>query len=152
MPTLKLVGLLILCAPLIGSCDSPGMDREEASKRLVQLVDDALTAGFKGQAVPDPDPVDFDPCTGRLGPTSQSRPTYKYVFPLTELGENSADFADDATAVWERHGMEVTVQDDETLLERFALSDDGFRFSLAVNRQANQVYIGGSGPCVDAAD
>ncbi len=37
--------------------------------------------------------------------------------------------------------MKIAEADNPGILNRFAVSDDGFRFSITVNQEANQVYI-----------
>ncbi len=126
------------------------MEHKQASDRLVGLVNEALDAGLQGNPRPEPIPLGYDTCTDDiLGPTSQARPTFEYVFALSELPGEASSFAEEATGVWESKGMEISREDNGGILDGFAVSDDGFHLSLAVNTKENQVYIGGSGPCVD---
>lgn len=67
------------------------------------------------------------------------------------IGPGGSAFGERATAVCESRGMKVTESDNPGILNRFAVSDDGFRFSVR-NEPANQVYIGGSGPCIESPD
>jgi hypothetical protein len=129
------------------------MDHTQASDRLVELVNDALDAGLQGSPRPEPIPLGYDTCTDDiLGPTSQARPTFEYVFALSELPREASSFAEKATDAWENKGMDISREDSEGILSGFAVSDDGFHLSLTVNTKEDQVYIGGSGPCVDPPD
>jgi hypothetical protein len=134
------------CQPVFGG----GVDYEEASDTVVRLVNDALDAGLDGRERPDPLGFGNDPCSDRLiGPTSEVRPDIGYSFPYSALGIDSGTFAENATETWRSKGMAITELDSPGLYERFAVSEDGYRFSLTINEEIDQISIGGSGPCVD---
>jgi hypothetical protein len=126
------------------------MDYEEASDTVVRLVNEALDAGLDGRERPEPLGFGNYPCTDDLiGPTSEVSPGLSYSFPYTALGIDSETFAENATESWRAKGMRITTQDGPHVYQRFAISDDGFRFSLTINEEIDQISIGGSGPCVD---
>lgn len=104
--------------------------------------------GGLGQLRPGATSLSYHVCTDDLGLDDRATPTFSYLFPLTFLGSEGSAFGEKATAVWKSLGMKITEADNPGILNRFAVSDDGFRFSITVNQEANQVYIGGSGPCV----
>jgi hypothetical protein len=129
------------------------MDYEEASDTVVRLVNEALDAGLDGRERPEPLGFGNDPCTDSLlGPTSEISPGLSYSFPYTALGIDSAKFAESASATWRANGMRVTDQDRPRLFRRFAVSEDGYRFSLTINEETDHISIGGTGPCVDPPD
>lgn len=129
------------------------MDYREASETVVRLTNEALDAGLEGKQRPEPLGFGQDHCSdGLIGPTGEVRPDIGYSFPFTDLGINSSTFAEKATASWRARGMAITTQDRPRVFQRFAVSDDGFRFSLTINEETDQISIGGSGPCVDPPD
>lgn len=129
------------------------MDYEEASDTVVRLVNEALDAGLDGRERPEPLGFGNDHCTDNLiGPTGEVRPDLGYSFPYAALGINSEAFAENATETWRARGMAITVLDSPGLYERFAVSEDGYRFSLTINEESDHISIGGSGPCVDPPD
>jgi hypothetical protein len=144
---LVLVVLLTGCG---GWFEMNNMDHEEASTRLVELVDEALEAALQGSARPEPTGLGYHPCTDdRLGSTGEANPTYDYRFQYELSQDAGPRFADRAAEVWQDEGLEITAARDEPgLIERYA-EGEGFNLSLTVNREIGQVHIGGSGPCVD---
>lgn len=129
------------------------MDYDEASETVVRLVNEALDAGLDGKKRPDPLGFGQDNCTDDLtGPTGKVRPNLSYSFPYTELGIDTERFAENGTATWREEGMEITEQDRPSFFRRFAVSEDGYRFSLTINEEIDQISIGGSGPCVEPPD
>ncbi|HVL51586.1 MAG TPA: hypothetical protein VM754_08835 [Actinomycetota bacterium] len=129
------------------------MDYQEASDTVVQLVNEALDAGLDGKERPEPFGVGPKPCTDNLiGPTGEVSPDFGYAFPYTALGIDSTTFAEQATATWRAKDMRITSLDRPGIFRRFAVSEDGFRFSLTINEEIDQISIGGSGPCVDPPD
>jgi hypothetical protein len=149
----KTFSAVLLLAFLVAGCggwfEMGDISHEDASDRVIEGVNEALDAGLQGKSRPAPTPLSYHICTDDLGLDNRAMPTFSYVFPLTLLGSEGSAFGERATAVWKSHGMKITESDNAGVLNRFAVSDDGFRFSITVNQQANQVYIGGSGPCVD---
>jgi hypothetical protein len=126
------------------------MDYQEASETVVRHVNEALDAGLGGKIRPEPLGFGQDNCTDDLiGPTGKVQPNLSYSFPYSDLGIDAATFADKATATWREKGMTITELDRSRILRRFAVSEDGFRFSLTINQDIDQISIGGSGPCVD---
>lgn len=144
---------ILLMLPLLVGCEgwfeTGDISHEEASDRVIEGVNQALDAGLQGKPRPEATPLSYRICTDDLGLDDRATPTFSYVFPLTFLGSDGSAFGEKATAVWKSQGMKITEADNPGILNRFAVSDDGFRFSITVNQEANQVYIGGSGPCVD---
>jgi ADP-ribose pyrophosphatase YjhB (NUDIX family) len=145
--------VVLLAACTITGCQAlfgGGIDYDEASDTVVRLVNEALDAGLDGRERPEPLGFGNDPCTDDLiGPTSQVSPGLSYSFPYTALGIASETFAENATETWRAKGMEITVLDSPRLFERFAVSEEGYRFSLTINEETDHISIGGSGPCVD---
>lgn len=143
--------LTFVLAGCSGCLGKGGMNHEQASTKLMMLVDSGLDAGLNGRDRPQPDPLGYDACTDDLlGPTGEARPAYSYLFQYSVLGDDGQAFADKVAGLWQNEGLRITAtKNDPNLIERFAVSDDGFHLSLAVNREIDQVYIGGSGPCVD---
>jgi len=126
------------------------MDYQEASDTMVRLVNEALDAGLDGRERPEPLGPGQKPCTDDLiGPTGEVRPNLSYLFPYTAVGIDSRTFAEQVTATWRAKGMRIAEQDRPRVFQRFAVSEDGFRFSLVINEETDQISIGGSGPCVD---
>ncbi len=143
---LMLATTLTGCQPVFGG----GVDYEEARETVVRLVNEALDAGLDGRERPEPLGFGNDPCTDNLiGPTSEVRPDIGYSFPYAALGIDSETFAEKTTETWRARGMAITELDSPGLYERFAVSEDGYRFSLTINEEIDQISIGGSGPCVD---
>lgn len=129
------------------------MDYDEASDMVVRLVNEALDAGLDGKERPEPLGLGSDHCTdGLLGPTDQVRPNFSYTFPYMAMGIDTATFAESVTANWRANGMRVRDQDRPRIFRRFAVSEDGYRLSLTINEEIDQISIGGSGPCVDPPD
>lgn len=126
------------------------MDYQEASETVVRLTNEALDAGLQGKDRPDPLGFGQDNCTDDLtGPTGEVSPDIGYAFAYTALGIDSKGFAERATETWRAKGMKITTQDRGRVIQRFAVSDEGFRFALTINEEIDQISIGGSGPCVE---
>jgi hypothetical protein len=49
---------------------------------------------------------------------------------------------------WRKKGAEIEVEDNDRTLTRYA-SRENYRARVLVNLENEEVYIGGSGPCVD---
>lgn len=127
------------------------MSYQEASDRVIESVNEALDAGLQGRARPESTGPGSQLCTGDLvGPTDKVSPNYAFTFPLSHLGDAADSFADNVDTIWENRGMEIIRDDDPPVVRRFASTEEGFRFSVTVNREAEQVHLGGSGPCVDS--
>lgn len=142
--------IVFLLAGCGGWFEMSDVEHEQASRRLIQLVDEALEAGLQGKARPEPTGLGYHACTDdRLGPTGEANPTYDYRFQYDLLGDAGPEFADKAAEVWRNEGLEITAARNDTgLIERYA-EGQGFNLSLTLNLEIGQVHIGGSGPCVD---
>jgi hypothetical protein len=144
---------VLLAASTLTGCQASfgrGMDYEEASDTMVRLLNEGLDAGLDGRERPESLGLGQHNCTDDLiGPTDEVGPTLRYTFHYTALGIDSATFAESVTETWRAKGMRIATQDRPRVYQRFAVSDDGFRFSLIINEEIDQISIGGSGPCVD---
>lgn len=144
---------MLLVASALTGCQAffgVRIDYGEASDTVVRLVNEALDAGLDGRQRPEQLGFGDDPCTDDLiGPTSQVSPGLSYSFPYTALGIDGRTFADSVTETWRAKGMTIIDQDRPGHFRRFAVSEDGYRFSVTINEEIDQISIGGSGPCVD---
>jgi hypothetical protein len=126
------------------------MTYDEARRNMIETVNEALKAGLQGRDMPDPLKTGDDICTDNLlGQSGDVRPTISYRFPYSTLGDMGASFAEEVTSVWRNRGMEITNTDGQGIFQRYAVSDDGFRYKMTANPEIDQVSIGGSGPCVN---
>ena len=138
-------------AAILGGCGFldlavNSLSYDEAQTELRRLVDDGLSAGFRGNHnIPKSQVYDRD-----CGDSNEEEiyPTYEYHFPLEELGPDPDSFAARVANYWKSQDFKLFPDDADPGISGSYAENDSFNLHVFVNRITGMALVAGSGPCV----
>lgn len=140
---MMLAGLLLG----IGIACAMGQTFEGARRELASMIEPAANAAFSPAS---PTPVeDADPCQDPFfGPRDGLRPVLSYEASLATIGKSAAELVSAAEEAWREMGLEISPDESEELVTRYA-GRDSYNVRIVVNLRDGVAVVEGSGPCVD---